>query len=427
MRERAVKLGRKILTHELVTGSTVVFLGSTLANIFGFIFNLFLVRQLTSIDYGEYTALLSLIVLISIPGQSFIQVIVQFVSRYFAKKDLQRVREFYFQTFRFFTFTSFIVFLLFLVFQPFIKGFFHIRTSLPIIISGLTVMVMYFGIPNVAFVQSLMKFGYLSAYYMLTGVLKVIFGVLLVMLGWKTNGALGAIFMASFIPILFAYIPLKDVLRFTKQKSIALEIKDIFTYSFPTALSLFALSSFTSTDILLVKHFFSAHDAGLYAGLSLVGKIIFYFTAPITTVMFPLVIKRFEEKRNYHNLFFAALALVSLPSVTLTLVYFLFPHIVVLIFLGGRQYQNIAGLLGYFGIFLTLFSLLNVLVNFFLSLKKTEVSILVILGAVLQAVLISLYHATFYQIITISIIATLVLLILLLFYYFKNYASFKNE
>ncbi len=423
MKDKAFALGKRVMTHELVAGSTFIFLGSTFANIFAFIFNLFLVRKLSYANYGEYTVLLSLITLISIPGQSFTQIIVQFVSRYFTKKDLSRVHEFYFQTFRFFTITSIIILFLFIMFQPSIKGFFHIETTLPVIIAGFSAMVMYFGIPNVAFLQALMRFDYLACYYMLTGVLKVVFGVLFVLLGWQINGALGAIFIASFLPILFTYIPLKDILRFKKQTAILFEFKNVFTYGLPTALSLFALSSFTSTDILLVKHFFSAHDAGLYSGMSLVGKIIFYFTAPITTVMFPLVIKRFEEGKNYHNLFFAALCLVSLPSLILTLIYFLFPHLVVMIFLGGKQYQSVAGFLGYFGVFLTLFSLLNVLVNFFLSLKKTEVVYLVVLGAFLQGVLISLFHATFFQVISISTMVTLVLLILLLLYYSKHYGQ----
>lgn len=427
MRDKALKLGKKVLTHELVTGSTFVFLGSTFANICGLIFNLFLVRTLTYTTYGEYTALLSLVTLISIPGQSFIQIIVQFVSRYFAQKDTKKVKEFYIQTFRFFSMSALVILILFIIGQTFIKGFFHIHDNLSIIIAGLATMAAYLAIPNFAFLQATMKFSWVAVYYSLTGILKLSFGIVLVMLGWQISGAIGALFISSIIPMLFVYIPLKDLVNFSKREKISLEVKDIFTYGIPTALSLFALSSFTSSDILLVKHFFPSHDAGLYSGLSLVGKVIFYFTAPITMVMFPLVIKRFEEKRNYHNLFFVALGLVALPSVLLTIIYFLFPHLMISLFLGGKQYQNVAGALGYFGIFLTLFSLLNVLVNFFLSLKKTQVVYLVSGGALLQAGLISIFHDTFYHIITISIIVTLVLLILLLVYYTKNYAKKQKE
>ncbi|HEX7042536.1 MAG TPA: hypothetical protein VF189_04755, partial [Patescibacteria group bacterium] len=115
MKDKAVGLGKRLITHELVKGSSLIFLGSTFANICGFIFNLFLVRNLSYENYGEYTALLSLIVLVSIPGQSFMQIIVQFVSRYFAKNEKFHVKEFYFQSFRLFNITSITIFLLFFI------------------------------------------------------------------------------------------------------------------------------------------------------------------------------------------------------------------------------------------------------------------------------------------------------------------------
>jgi len=93
----------------------------------------------------------------------------------------------------------------------------------------------------------------------------------------------------------------------------------MFSYAVPTFVTVLFLTSFTSTDVILVKHFFNSHDAGFYAGLSLIGKVIFYFTAPIPAVMFPLLVKRHATGKNFVNLFYLALILVILPSVALQL------------------------------------------------------------------------------------------------------------
>ena len=53
--------------------------------------------------------------------------------------------------------------------------------------------------------------------------------------------------------------------------------------------------------LILVKHFFSPHDAGIYAGLSLIGRVIFFFSAPIASVMFPVIVQKYARKENYEN------------------------------------------------------------------------------------------------------------------------------
>jgi len=111
--------------------------------------------------------------------------------------------------------------------------------------------------------------------------------------------------------------------------------------------------------------------------------------------------------------------LVLIPSAAITGFYFIFPKFVVNLFLGGRDYLAIAGLAGFFGINLTIFSLINVCVNFFLSLNKTRIAFLIVIAALAQIVLIFTFHSNFYQIITVSIFVSSILLIFLMGYYLK--------
>ncbi len=137
--------------------------------------------------------------------------------------------------------------------------------------------------------------------------------------------------------------------------------------------------------------------------------------------MFPLIVKRHTNKENFNNLFYIALIIVLIPSVLITVFYFIFPEFTIKLFLGGAGYQSIAPYLGLFGILLTIYSINNVFVNFFLSVKKTLISIVVLFFASAQIILIYIYHDNFSQIVYVSIITSVLLLGSLMLYYLKLY------
>src|SRR5581483_239428 len=296
MKNKVILFGKRILTHELINGSSLIFAGTMFSNVFAFLFNLFLVRSLSYSEYGEYTVLISIITLAGIPAQSLLPVLVQYSSRFFNKRDSDSLREFYFQSSRMLLIVGIFLFVLFVLFSPALQQYFHIPTVSVIILSGIISGFAYVAIPNTAFLQGLLRFDFLAGTSALSGFLKLLSGLLFIYMGWRTLGALGAVFVSFLIPFLLGYLPLAPHVLQRKVKKVLIPVGEMVRYAFPAMVSVFCLSAFTSTDLLLVKHFFNGHDAGLYGGLALIGKIIFYFTAPISTVMFPLVIKRYEER-----------------------------------------------------------------------------------------------------------------------------------
>lgn len=425
MREKILQKGKKFFSHELISGSSIVFTGSMIGNILAFFFNLFVVRKFTYIEYGEFAALISLFTLSTIPAQSLQPVLIRFSSQYLAKKELGKAETFY-KKMLFLTFCiASTIFLGFIVFYPWLRVFFHINNFPLFLLLGFTVGTVYISVPNIMLLQAMLQFSFLAFTNSLGAVVKLIAGMGFITIGFGVFGAVGAIFISLAIPYLLTFLPIKKIFSIKQEKQ-EVKWKEIFTYAILSGVSLFALSSFTSADVLLVKHFFTNTSAGLYAGLSLVGRVIFYFTAPITSVMFPLVVKKYEKKENYQSLLYVAFLFVALPSFLITIFYFLFPHFTIFLFLGGKAYYSVGNYLGWYGIFLSIFSLLNVLVTFFLSVKKTNIVYLVAFGALLQAILIVMFHTTFTSVIAVSLLVTLGLLILLLLYYFKEYGLQKK-
>jgi hypothetical protein len=82
--------------------------------------------------------------------------------------------------------------------------------------------------------------------------------------------------------------------------------------------------------------------------------------------------------------------------------------------------------LGLFGVFITVYSLITLFVYYFLSIKKTNVYIPVLLAAISQLFLITFYHRSLFIVVIISLLAALILLAALVIYYIKTYSEYKR-
>ncbi len=409
---------KTVLKHELITGSFYIFIGTTFSSFLAFLLNVYFARELTYAQYGILASLSSLIALLIIPSSSLSAVIVKYATVFYAKNETGKASEFYKKSIISLLLFSVIINIFTLLIFPLISDFLKIEDILLILLTTLSVSAFYFATLNKSFIQSLLRFKLLGFIYIVSGIGKLTSGVVLVMLGFNIYGAILSILIFSFIDYFITLIFIKNNIN-KKREPIEIGIKPFVYYAGPTALSLFALSSFIATDVLLVKHFFSSVEAGLYGGLSLVGKVIFYFTGPIALAMFPLIVKKHAMNEKYNGLFILSLILVTSASLLITLIYFIFPDFIISLFLGGNEYLKMSQYLGMFGIFLTIYSINFIFVNFFLSIKKIFVSFIVLFFAFIQVIFIYLHHNHIGQIINISILVSVLLMISLVLYYLK--------
>ena len=416
--DKIKKIIRRSIKHDLISGSFFVLIGTTASSFLAFILNVYFARSLSYSDYGTFASLMSLITLVTIPASSLSSVIVRYAAQFFSKNENERAGAFYIKAFKYILIFSAVLNIGIVLVSGLIMSFLRIDEIGLVIMVGFSIAIFYIATLNMAFVQSMLRFKLLGILYLLGGIGKLAFGVLFIVLGFKVLGALGAVIISSIIGFMISLVVLRKVIRGASKK-VNIGRSDIALYAVPTSIAIFSLSSFISTDVLIVKHFFNSHDAGFYGGLSLIGKVIFYFTGPIPIAMFPLIVKRHTNKENYNNLFYIALALVLVPSIFMTGFYFLFSNFTVSLFLGGGDYLMIAPYLGLFGIFLTIYSVNNVFISFFLSIKKTKVFLITLLFAFVQIILMWIFHSTFSQIIYVSIFSSVLLMISLVLYYLK--------
>lgn len=407
-----------VFNNQLISGSLVMIMGSTLVNFVNYIYHLLMGRMLGPINYGTLNSLIAVFYLLFIPSLALTTVIVKFTTVYRAQGNYGKL----YSLFRSFSEKIFILGILAILFFIFarnlIANFLNTSEVSVVALIGSFFLFSLLSTVNNGILQGLVNFNFLSVNNVFSGLLKVGFGILLVRMGFSVSGAVLAILIAYILPYLTSLYPLRFLWRY-KLERIKIDSKEIFNYAAPSALAVLGTTSLYSTDIILVKHFFPPFEAGLYGALSIIGKIIFFASGTIGVVMFPIISEKFEKGLQYRLVLYQALVLVVASCVFLTLIYFLWPGFMIRL-LYGSSYLNGASYLGLFAVFISIFSLSNLLIQFFLSVRKTKVYFLSLFAALLQGILIWFFHHNFFQVIYSSIVASALLLISLLIYYFLS-------
>lgn len=405
-----------IFKNQLLTGSLVMIIGSVFVNAGNYAYHLLMGRMLGPVNYGTLNSLIAIFYLLAIPSVALITVVVKFTTVYKAQNDYRRL----YSLFRYFGEKFFLlgiaVLLFFILAKDLIASFLNIRETGAVVLVGSFLLLSLLSTINNGILQGLLNFNFLAANNVFSTLLKVGFGILLVRMGFSVDGAILAVLIAYILPYLISLHPLRFLWQY-KPKTIRVERRELFNYAVPVTVAALGMTSLYSTDIILVKHFFPAFEAGLYGALSVVGKIIFFASGTLGIVMFPIISEKFERNKEYHSVLYQAMFLVMISSLLLITVYFLWPKLMIWL-LYGSSYLEGASYLGLFAVFISVFSLSNLLVQFFLSVRKTKISFLTLGAAALQGILIWFFHDSIFQVIWVSLGVTTLLFALLLLYYF---------
>lgn len=259
----------------------------------------------------------------------------------------------------------------------------------------------------------------------LEGLIKLGFAILFVSIGFGVSGAVLALLVSSISVFLLTLWQIRNSFKYDSKK---FETKHIYISSIPFFVTFLVLTLIYNLDMILIKHFFEAQEAGYYGVLSTLGKIIYFSTFPIIQVMFPISSEeKIKNKKNSDSLLMKSTLIVFLISSIITLLYFLFPSFIINL-LFGKDYLIISNLLGGFGIFMILFSLCNLFAFYNLSINRWKFIFFLSITPFLEILLICLFHESLKQILFSLISLSLITLILLIVYtLFKNDKTFSNN
>lgn len=411
---------KKLLTHPFLKSSAIMFGGTMLTNVLAYLYHLVVGRILGPVGYGELAALLSIFYILNAPSTVIQNILVKFFSGLKAKSDFGQAKRLLFRISRLVLIVEAVLFVLLLPFVSAMSSFLHIDQKSYLILLYLMFASFVITVVNVSVLQAFQLFFALSVVNALGAALRLVFGAVGAFFG--VGWALAASVLSSVLGYLTTLFPLRRLLT-QKERAITISPTSALYYSIPALISMVSIAAIFSQDVIFVKHFFSPTEAGLYSSLSVLGKIIFFASASLTNVAFPMLAERKELGKTYGRIVWASMGAVAVISFGLTIFYYLFPSLVVNL-LFGKAFAAAGTYLGSFGLFISFYTLSNLFTSMYLALGKTGVWVFTAAAALTQTGVLIIRHASLSQVIWNNTLVSGALFVALLLYY--PYATHKK-
>lgn len=249
-----------------------------------------------------------------------------------------------------------------------------------------------------AYARAKKRFGIASASQLIGSASKLLFSAGLVIAGLGVLGAMGGIVLAQLIAFLYAarYAARVGFNRpsDTSYKTLP-DIKAVLPelgHAGATFIALLSVTMMMSIDVIVVKYYFDAHTAGLYAGIATVARIIFFLAAPIAQVLMPLVKIGSSYGKN-NRLLMKSIGLTTFVCGVVLLACSIAPERLVGLLM-GPTYSAYANLLPQLALVVFIISIVNLIFMYYLALRQKMIMVVGIIGFGVLLSFITLWHDT---------------------------------
>lgn len=170
-----------------------------------------------------------------------------------------------------------------------------------------------------------------------------------------------------------------------------------------------------NSDVFLVKHYFSNLESGMYSALALIGRIVFYATWIMVTILFPKVIELKQNGKDPFGLFIKSLAAVAAISTVIIIACSLQGEFIITL-LFGDSYAPMGALLWKYALATSLFACGNVFVYYNMSLDKYVPVGIALATGIAQIILITIYHSSLEKVVVVQIFLMLAFIVTMIIY-----------
>ncbi len=399
----------KTLKSQLLGGSLTLLAGSGLVGVTNLVYNVVTARMLGPTGFAHATAVYTILMLISGITLSFQVVCAKYVARTGSAEERAGVFATLHQ--RAWMAGIGIGLLLFLCRRPLTS---YLNLPDPTLISLLALGAAFYiplGVRR-GYIQGVHAFGPLSINFMLEGLVRLGGAFLLILMGLGVKGAILASVLAVVVSY-FAALPSPGVGSFSFRRIVISGregLQAIVFFSGQTIINNF--------DIVLVKHFFPPAEAGFYAAVALVGRLVNMCAWSVVNTMFPVSAGAGSEEHEGSPVLFASLGMVLLILSVLIFSLWMVPNFLWKTLFGAHfaldNFGSLAPLLILYAITTGIYSLSSVIITYEMSRKIANTSWVQLAFSGALAVGICLLHHTLRQVIMVQLILMVVLLFLLL-------------
>ena len=405
--------------EQAVMRNTAIMAATTLlANVFNYIFYFYIAKVLGPEKYSVFGTLLSIYFVIFFLTNIMNYIVIEYVSYFKAKTQYDKIRRLFDILVKSVAVSGFLIFMAMLAFSSRLKLYIGHESATPIIFLGLflwsyIVLTTLFGMLN-----GMQKFLSLGMSRVVDGFFTLVFGIIFLSIGMEVSGGMLALFFAALLTVPFAIVPLRFLFNIQPTK-----IGDvgILQYVLKALLPSLFVAIMLNVDVILVKILFDSLDAGYFAAASLMGKIVFFVSTGMLTVIFPKAAELHSNGEDTSPLLRYGLVYTGILGFGVSLLYLLFPGIFAHV-LFGREYQ-IAGLIGLYALSVTFLSLTNVFVMYNMAIRNFGISFILVPFTVIQITVLSIFHSSLRQVLLLESLIMFLMFISIIYFNKEEFAK----
>ncbi|WP_420571114.1 sugar isomerase [Kordia sp.] len=406
-----IAITKKIKSN--LTTAHLFMLSGILVNGGNYVYNLLLGRFLGPEKFADAAVLVTFLLVLSFVAMTFQLVTAKFSVLFEASTFNAFVSNIYKKSIA----TGIILGCLIIFFSIELQAFFKTSSSSMFVVFGLGIPLYFIMSVNRGIFQGKQQLISLSVTYQAEMFCRLILTlVLLYVLKIDTALIISLGILASFfcglIPFNIKNISWKSTNALTKTQG-----KLVRNFFMITAFYELTQIIINNSDILLVKHYFESFDAGLYASLALIGRVVYFIAWMFVMLLLPTVVKLQKEGKDTVPILLKYVTYIAGIAAIIILSCVLFPTQIVTI-LFGESYVAITPLLWKYALATGIFALSNIFAYYYLSLDKYIPVVLSGIFGMLQIMLIVFFHESLTQVVHLQIIAMVLLLIVQLSFFF---------
>jgi O-antigen/teichoic acid export membrane protein len=405
----AKKVPGLTVSRSVVGAGALVFSGSLTLSVAGFVFQAIATRRLGVGEYGVFYSLLSLFGLASMPVAIFAPVVTKYSAEFTALHDDAHVRGLIDLVMRGFLIIGLVFVIAGVVFAAPLGSWLHVAPW-EISVVGLMVAISILSVALRAIGQGIQAFGAYAQSVVGEGITKVAVLVVCAFAGLTVIKTIGAFIIGMGVGVALIAMPLmRRYFRITPA-AIVLDWKRIFATIGGAAVLTLTMTSMGFADVIIVKHFFSSQEAGLYSVASLSGRILFYFVGFVPVVLIPQATRRHALGERTRKLLWSAVGFIAIVCL-LGIGFFMVEGPLVLHLLSGRAFDAALPLLPTYAGAMAALALGNALGSYGLSTHRLGFAIPLLTAMLGTLAVIAVVHPTLQAVASELLIGNLVMLL----------------
>ncbi len=396
-----------LLKSKKITPEQLFMLSVLAVNGGNYLYNLILGRLLGPTEFADAAVLITFLLVLSFAAMTFQLVTAKFSVLF----EHQVFKSFIAKVYKNALLVGIIMGLLIVFFASELQSIFNTSSSSMFVVFGCGVPLYFLMSVNRGVFQGKKAFKYLSITYQseMLSRLLITLGLILIF-NIQSSVVIAIGILASFV---FGLFPFKSE-NLSLKKTLALpevHSKRITHFFIITAFYELTQIIINNSDILLVKHYFESYEAGLYASLALIGRIVYFIAWMFVMLLLPTVVQLKKDGKETAPILFKYIGYIAAISISIILVCLSFPELIINL-LFGESYIAMAPLLWKYAIASSMFAISNIFAYYYLSLDKYVPVIISGVFGMLQMALVVFFHESLEQVVHMQIIAMVLLLVI---------------